>query len=253
MLIPKSIQHIVNICASENTRYAVNGIHLSRDTSSADAEDHRSVAVATDGRRLLIARWQEPDIGDWPDLADRGDVNTVWDFWAIVPAKIWTEAHRSVPNGCKPILQHVLLEERRPVKGKPSEVSQPDLTLVTTDGETVRRLTSPQSDGKFPKYQDVVPALRDVFIDTTPEAEADEKPVGIIKVCNETAVGEPAVTIGFDPQLLASLCDTMNAMLPEGRGLTFTVPIDPTKAMIIRGRDCEGVDLLGVIMPYNVK
>ena len=57
MLIPRSVLPLTKCCDDRTSRYALQGVRFTRNG------DGRATATATDGRRLVQARWCEKDEG----------------------------------------------------------------------------------------------------------------------------------------------------------------------------------------------
>lgn len=60
MRIPKSICALASVCDSESARYAMSAVLFGRDKK-------KPFAVATDGRRLVHATWDEESLLEFPD------------------------------------------------------------------------------------------------------------------------------------------------------------------------------------------
>lgn len=216
MLIPERVFPIV-ACAGESTRYALGAVHLERDAQGSP------VAVATDGRRLLVVSWQEPSGEDYPDAV--GNVAQVDGFSALVPADAWKEAGKALPKKTyRPILSYVLLDE--------SQVNP--LLLGTTDLHSVRRFSPPAVEGRFPKWQEVIAPL-------------------ILLPKLTTGKGKPgyAVKVVVDAKMLAELLNVLAKMLDDdSRGVTLYLPVNGDAPLQIQATGST-VQALGVLMPLG--
>jgi hypothetical protein len=136
------------------------------------------VAV-TDGRRLIKATWADEDLRpEYPPGVGNGE--PVEGFETIIPTKQWDEAGKLIPkNGPKPILWHALLDET---------VDKAKIAMGATDCDHVRKIEGQPVDGKFPKYDDVIP---------------------------DYTVGEDAVEIGVNPKLFAEVLKVVEAIGTE--------------------------------------
>jgi hypothetical protein len=223
MLLPKSISNISNCCGADRAKYPLDTVQLSRDDAG------NALAVATDGRRTIVAKWQDKVVAQDYSDASAGEANIAAkaDFEVLVPTKPFDEIFKAVPKKCKAAaLEHVLLPE--------SEVGK-NIPLETRDDDgAVRRLTAkaiPESDGKFPDWRTAVPnyALKP----SDPESKT-------------------AVRIRLDAELLAELVKTV--WVTAGKSSTYIdliVPENQLQPVEIRSHNEEGVKVTGFLFPIN--
>ncbi len=206
MLVPSQIFPISKVCDTETTRYALGGVRLERDAEGP-------VAIATDGRRLIFARWTEAAGEEYP--AGIGDTAHVENFGTLIPAKQWDEAGKMLPKSritsVKPILGNVLVEE-------PS--ANGTVRMAATDLETTKQVTPRSLEGHFPRWREVLP----------------QKQPG-------------SITVTLDATYLAEVCTVLAKMVTseESRGVDITFTHEE-KAVTIT-KTLNGVSATAVIMP----
>lgn len=154
MLIPRSVLSAFPSCTDTgSSRYALGGVFLERREGTA-------CAVATDGRRLIAAEWQDDSTAaDFPpvglDVAPAPGSEFDQDGKVIPAADCVKLARTAKPKGKaaskKPVLQFVALEERT-ANGKAK--------FAATDGETTATAEVATIEGRFPKWRDVLPGDR---------------------------------------------------------------------------------------------
>ena len=142
MLIPKTVFKIDQVVAKEATRYALNGIRVEREP------DGGALAIATDGRQLVVARWKDADLGEYPDVG--ADLEPVEGFGATVPAAAWKKAGGAVPaNSTRPVLNNAFVAEKIDDRGA--------VQLGCTDLEMVQKFEARILEGDYPKWRLTVP------------------------------------------------------------------------------------------------
>lgn len=214
MLIPEKVFPIVVCCAAENPRYAMTAVRLERDAQGSP------LAVATDGRRLLVASWHEPSGADYPDIGVRVDQQE--GFVAMIPADAWKEAGKAIGRRPgSPILSHLLVDESE---------SNP-LLLAATDLQSVRRFQPRPEEGRFPNWREVIAPLT-----MLPKLKGKRK---------------YAVKVQVDAKMLAELLTTLSKMLDEGsRGVTLYIPVNGDLPLQIEAKGGT-INALGVLMPLG--
>lgn len=142
MLVPKQVFAVGKVAATEQGRYAINGVQLER------TPDGRPLAVATDGKRMIAAVWHEdPKHGDdWPAEAQvpGQDIGT---DGAIVPLELWKQIAKGIPaKTMRPGLKQaqVKLEGRQ-------------VNAVTSNLLEHRKTGGLVVEGVFPKFRQVIP------------------------------------------------------------------------------------------------
>jgi hypothetical protein len=248
----------------------LGGVRLERDAEGP-------VAVATDGRRLLVVRWPEDPGEDYP--AGVGDTGHKPDFETIIPFKQWNEAAKLPPKRTpKPILSNVLVEE-------PS--ANGTVRMAATDLETVKEVRPRSLEGRYPRWRDVVPQYKaleirvfshsqavdlatwfsqELCIRTVQVASGHNDPYGCVRLVYDepqhfllakiseagfevTYFGPEAVAITIDPRYLAEVLTTMDKMNTnrEAIGVDLSVPVDASRPILCRQK--SSVDATGVLMP----
>lgn len=204
MLVPtKVLKNIVKAAARDSTRYAINGVLIERD-------DTGPVAVALDGRWMLVARWTEQPWEDHP-LGTK----PVDGFSVIVPPADLIEASKLPPKReHREILKEVVIDEHDPK----ANVTTVEFRAHNGDGACSR--TVPIIEGNFPKWRDVIPDKNGAVIRITvnPKFLADAL--------------KAVADMGCDPK-------------SGGVVLEFTSSDRP---LVVRAHN-ETVDVVAVIMP----
>lgn len=155
MFVPKSALAIVSHCDAESSRYALGAVQFERD------ENGKALAVATDGRRLAVLSWDDADIlpvegNSRRDamLATGLAVEPVSNFKILInmadlkrAGKLLT-AKPSIQTAW-PVLGSILIDEVS-ANGK--------VSMGATDGANPSTMTVASTDGRFPKWRDVMPS-----------------------------------------------------------------------------------------------
>ncbi len=139
MLVPAKAFVIGKAADTDNSRYALASVKL-------DRKDGKCVAVATNGRMLAMAEWVEPDATEFPHEAGQGDVSR------LVPIKNWDDLGKQVAKNkrSKPILQNVAICD--------TEDHSVNMTTVVIDSDLNQSVKQVGCvEGRFPKYEDVIP------------------------------------------------------------------------------------------------
>lgn len=149
MIVPtKILKNIVKAAAGESTRYAINGVLLERDETGP-------VAVATDGRWMLIARWIEQSWKDHPLGTAPVD-----GFNVIVPTSNLIEAAKLPPKReHKEILKDVVIDEYEPGDNMTTVIFR---ASNSNGDKSIHEATI--LEGKFPKWRDVIPDKNDTVV-----------------------------------------------------------------------------------------
>ena len=230
----KLIAQTVFATARENSRYAINGVLMER-------ENNKLMVVATDGRRLALAKGT-------CQAAQEGNRT------AIVPTKA---LH---------MIQRLFTEEDQSVSVK---VAENQVIFAADDAMLASNLV----EGNFPPYRDVVPkdgdkkatihtdafasAVRRAALLTNEESKGvrlEFKGDGLTLSSRAPETGEAEISIevakydgdeiaiGFNP---AFILDALKVADTEEVGLEFKAPNKPG---VLR----TGPDFLYVIMPVNL-
>ena len=218
MLIPKRIACLSKLCRNDEGRYALMGVQLSR------GEDGVPRAVVTDGGCLLETHWDEPDHREYPG----GELNLEpkLGFEAIIPKAQLVAASKLAPNRTpKPILRWIALDEQN---------ANGTVPAAGTDMETTQRLDIRPLDGRFPRWQDVMPSYDQV------------KQWQVL----QNNLGHKAVSICVNAKKMATL---LLAALESGelegdteQCVELLVPLDREKPIVVKRGGSTGV-----IMPLK--
>ena len=213
MLVPKRIFAISKAAAREQGRYAINGVALQR------TPDGRPLALATDGRRLLVATWREEKAADLPEGVMQGqDIQHTPDAEAhgltqgvIVPLTAWAEAERSIPRKApRPILKHAAFG----VEGRMVKIGASDL-------EIAKRNDALAVAGIFPKWRSVLPRY-----------DEDE-----------------TVCVSVNPKYLAELAQTVADIAGDQDDGSVTLVIKDGKRPLLVVKETPEGAAIGVLMP----
>lgn len=223
MLLPRPIANISNCCGVDRAKYPLDTVQVSRDASG------NALAVATDGRRTIIAKWRDEAASkDYTD-ASKGEAKTQAkpDFETLIPVKPFDEIFKAIPKKCKAaVLENVLIPESEVGKNIPLETREDDGTVRSISAKAI-----PDSDGRFPNWREAVP---EYAIKTT-EPGSNE-----------------AVRIRLDAELLAELVKTV--WVTAGKSCTYVdviVPLNQLKSLEIRSHNEEGIKVTGFLTPIN--
>ena len=211
MLIPKHIFKIVAATSKDNTRYAINGVLGERH------EQGRCAAVATDGRRLLKATWDDAEARKRHPAPKGHATNPKPGFSAIIPPDDWHQVDKNTPkNAPYHSLRDSLLDE---LSATPTHA---DFVADTTTGPI--EIRTGLIDGKFPDYEQVIPQYNE---------------------------GEDAIAYTVDPHMLANTLKTLAdvADLERGQAVRLIVPTDVTKPLVISTSAPHEPQVLAVQMP----
>jgi len=209
-LVPRSVFNLEKLADTENSRYALGGVKFERGKPTSKGKDQKPgepLAIATDGCKLAVLTWPEPNPDDYPTAGAGADFSAQPnpEFSAIVPAGACVEAARAVKKlgkrllGSKPILGNVAIDESQAVSnGKPGRVP-----MFTTDLEAGRRVDPQVLDGRYPAWQQVCP---NYTADNSVSVQLDAKFLReLLEVveghCYDSNIGRAAVTLtlGVDP------------------------------------------------------
>jgi hypothetical protein len=211
MIIPRNVLALRAVADTNSTRYALGGICLER-------EERGPVAVATDGRRMLVARWTEenaPPVGEFPARAPVG-------AQVIVPADACSKIEKmgKATNGMVkkfPALGNVIVDESKFDRGAP-------VKTLAYDGEHVHEFAPTAIEGRFPLWRDVVDA-------------SEEK--------------GKTVKVSVNALYLAELLEAAHKASGGGEencAITLEIPADGESAIVLRKTDGP-VEVTGLLMP----
>lgn len=259
MLIPRTVLASLPVAAdTESSRYALGGVFLER-------RDDTAFAVATDGRRLIAAEWNDaateyPPVGldvrraDGSEFAQHGKVIPAADCLKL--ARTATPKGRAAAK--MPALGFVALEEGT-AKGR--------VKFAATDGETTAALEVSPIEGRFPRWRDMLPGDRPRVSHFTFQdpAESDRQTAGFhcddarrLRAETEAKPGDirgAVLRVRVDARYLAELAAAINAVTGNdcedgGRGLTLEIPLDPTCPLVL-SNEGNGIKVQAVLMPLR--
>jgi hypothetical protein len=195
MLIPRPVFNLSKACDPSASRYALGGVQFSR------SEAGNPVGVASDGRLLVAASWDEAPAGEYPKVAC--DPSPGPAAWApIIPAAVCEKARKMapVPKRCpKPILRNVVVDEHG--EGK--------VHLAATNLESSESASTDTLDGKFPIWRDIFGYFHK---------------------------GRQSVTVHVNPEYLLKVLSTMKAVLEDAANEFSSVALTiPTETRPIEG------------------
>lgn len=145
MLIPKGVLKLERVASHDKTRYAMNGILVSRDKDNGEA-----IAVATDGKRLIEARWDDSTLRvEFP--ACGVDLEPRKDLLVVIPGDSVKAIEKAMPRKVKfdhenmIAVQETLIDQGERLK----------IATVEAGSSNVREVKP--VEGHFPPYADVMP------------------------------------------------------------------------------------------------
>jgi len=224
ILLPKNLNNITIVCGSDRAKWALDTVQLFREKAL------NSVAVATDGFRTVIAKWNDrPASLDYKDATKNvASTEANPNFEVLVPFKPYDEIFKVIPKKCKksPALESVLLPETQVGASIPLETRD-------EEGAVNQILVKPllPKDGKFPNWREAVPEYNVL--------ESDEN-------------SKDAVRIRVDAKLLADLIKTV--WQTAGKDCThmdLIVPRNRLSMLEVRSHREEGISVTGFLTPIN--
>jgi hypothetical protein len=216
MLTPRTVFDIHKITDAESSRYSLGGVRFERD------EAGRPLAVATDGRRLMVLGWQEPDAANYPLTAADSSARLPAGSGLLIPANDCREAAKfKVGAGLlksKPFLGCSVIDESA-ADGQPVKIAASNLEKSVCD-------VVKQIEGRYPKWRDIVtPAVGEAVHSITVSADM------LIEILE--VAGKHCRLSDGTAQVVLSL----DAVEPSNRQLTITAA------------NADGTTAYGVLMP----
>lgn len=250
MLVPRQVSAIGVVAAKESTRYAFNGIRLER------TKDGKPRALATDGRRAIIATWDEADATSYPPVEGLEPGKHVENFGTILPVDAMTKASKACPKlgkgwRAKPILENFVVDE-------PS--ANGTVKLAANRLDSIERIEATSIEGQFPPVDDVVPTRHEVIGAGRSQKAGDDEFVTIRmrvkKNASPNTQNRCGAVVALNIDLLKGLLDAMSKGGFEF--VTLSVPISATPQPIRldgfnngNARDEHNVKMTGILMPVN--
>lgn len=151
MLVPREIFALENIAGTDNTRFALGGIKFYRSSANG-----KPMACAADGKRAIIAQWDEDDPSEYPpvgvcDPSPSGDK-----FEAIIGVDACKRIPKMAPKAkrsAKPILRNIVLDEH--------SLQNDMLGVGATDLNNPEVASIKVLEGMYPRIHDAVPRVDD--------------------------------------------------------------------------------------------
>ena len=242
MLVPRGVLSGLARCADlESCRYALSGVRLERPT-----ECGRPKAIVTDGRRLVLADWEEPNTttSTLPyELPDKTGLSGdhVRDFATIVPVAACkaADALGGKPRKRDPEAASWLVVDEQSANGTVP------LGAVGSQGPAT---TSPEAlEGRFPNWRDVLPEPNEQTVTT-------QVPLRQLVDVLESLLGavpQDGQTDPDSPPLIRITLRTDTRTEHTRRG-EQTVPCANSSAVVLT-RVTEAARAVGLIMPVTGK
>lgn len=144
MLIPRSVLAARKCGDTESSRYALGGLHLTRDY------DNQPYAVATDGRCLVALAWPEPP---QPGSATNIDLAHRPGCAFTVPTAALDKIAACKIGVKSPNELHHYVAVQEPIDDKAFTAP-----IMVTNGDETARFEPKLQEGRFPRWRDVAPA-----------------------------------------------------------------------------------------------
>jgi len=215
MLIPPRIACLSKLCDTDNNRYALFGVQFSRD------EHGTPRAVVTNGRVLVASSWEEDDKDEYPEVEGL-NLEPKPGFEAIIPKTELVAAAKLPPKRTpKHVLKNIALDEQN---------ANGTVPVVGYDMESVKRVDVKPAEGRFPRWQDVMP---------------NYDPVKQWQVV-ESGLSTKAVAIWVDAKYLAKVLDVVresseDASDDTGNVVQLLVPLNREMAIVVKRGESTGV------------
>jgi hypothetical protein len=220
MLVPRSAFALASITDTGSLRYALGSVRFERDG------DDKPLAMATDGRKFVVLGWSENDKDCYPPLPginagatlDRGNA-------LLIPAAACKEAAKFKVAvrllNAHPVLENSVVEETALDPGQL-------VTIGATDGTAQSVAHVVQAEGRFPKWQDIIPATSAASSHSV-TLDADHL-LAMLEVIRKHVTHSD----GYNPVVL-----TLDAANPCNSPVTLTA------------RNADGRTACGVLMPMS--
>jgi hypothetical protein len=220
MLLPRTVANVAKVCGEDRSKFPLDSVELSRDDKG------NALAVATDGKRFIVAKWKDRLTGQDYLEASNGEakVEAKPDFNVLIPIKPWEEIFKAIPKKTeKPALEHALV---------PEDQSGKNITLETREDDgTIRSIGAKRVEGTFPAWRNAVPEYE-------------------LKTSDVTS--NKAVRIRLDAELLAELVKTVYVTAGKDNPyIDLIVPENQLKPVEVRSNADTGILVTGLIFPIN--
>src|SRR4051812_14710027 len=195
----ETLKALAALADRESTRYALGGIKLERQA------DGSPVAIVTDGRKMIAYTWVEP--AAHPLKPEDETINP--EFSALVSAEALATVTKwkldRVALRHKPDLAYVYI---------PESATAEAFTIQAADFQQTYKVANGAALGRFPRWRDVYDMT---YVDPC-------------------AADRDSVAITLDPHYIGQVCAALGklATSDNSRGVTLTIPRDPSRPALIR-------------------
>jgi len=220
MLIPPRIACLSKLCDPDSSRYALWGVQFSRD------EHGTPRAVVTDGRVLVETTWTEDDRDEYP-VIEGLNLEPKPGFETIIPKDQLNAAAKLPPKRTlsnRIVLKNIALDEQN---------ANGTIPVAGYDLENVKRMDIKPAEGRFPRWQDVMP---------------NYTPVKQWQVI-ENNLSSKCVSLHVDAKYLAKVLEVVLASGNTGdetNTVELLVPLNRDNPIVIK-RECS----TGIVMPLS--
>lgn len=223
MLLPRGVLSLRNVAAQEKTRYAMNGLLLTR------TEDGKARVIATDGKALASVTFDDaPDVADYPSvegvkIGRREDKKAPF---FVLPVHAIQSAEKALPKrAVKPPQRLVCVDETMTDEGS--------VKLATLGADMTPTVASVRAvDGHFPPCDEVIESVQ----------KATNKGIRI------------GINAGILYRLACALAESANAIgshVQDTKEPAISLEMSSPQCGItvrVNGRK----DVFGIIMPVNL-
>lgn len=149
MLIPKTALAITAATSTDEMRYSLNAVQLTRTAPTT------CQAAATNGTALITCTWPDANSSDYPLINGAPAATEKPDFTTLIHRDDLNAAAKTIPKKpYTPILKNLALNET---------AAPNSITLTTTDLSRPTVQTVKPVDGTFPDFTKVIPTAEPTF------------------------------------------------------------------------------------------
>jgi hypothetical protein len=219
MLFDRSVFNISECAGVDHSKHLLDVVHLERDAQG------NALAVTTDGKRFLVAKWKDhaKSLDYFEQSEKEANVTAVPTFETNIAIKPWDEIQKAIPKKCKkPALEHALLPETEVGKTIPLETRE--------DDGTVRRITAKPVEGVFPNWRESLPSYN--LLVSSPGSN-------------------DAVRVRVPAEQFASLMKAVWATSGKNTMdyVDLIVPMNALRPVEIRSNNLDGIKVTGFLTP----
>ncbi len=225
MFIPKAAFAVSKVASKDNIRYAFAAISVQR------LADGKARAVATDGRRMMIASWD-----DKTEAGQRVD-----NFASLIARDDFDNAGKA--DGTRAANRVVNRSVRLDEPSANGTVAlQPGYHIATDYHTTGPALTARTADAIFPRVDDAIPTYQII----TPHKDTYKRPGAAAKRRNM------AVEIHVNAKMLREMLQAMEAQIGGScHRVKLTVPLLHNRPIRLDASTGDGTRYVGVLMPVD--